>query len=136
MAELGGERWVHGCLQIGDAIRHYAALAGVELRTACRGTDYAFAQALVRAGVGISLVPSVALTRDREGLAFVRLEPPCPTRYVGVAVPRRRPTPLALSLLRALEEPRGRPDAVGRTTRPGCGGGTGRGPVRVAGWFR
>ena len=78
------------CLQVGDAIGHYAALAGIELRTACRGSDYAFAQALVRAGVGISLVPSVALTPERDGLAFVALEPPRPTRYIGVAVPRFR----------------------------------------------
>ncbi|MBX6750116.1 MAG: LysR family transcriptional regulator, partial [Micromonosporaceae bacterium] len=87
MAELGGERWVHGCLQVGDAIGHYAALAGIEMRSACRGSDYAFAQALVRAGVGISLIPSVALTHDRDGLAVVALEPPRPTRYIGVAVP-------------------------------------------------
>lgn len=104
MAELGGERWIHGCLQVGDAVGHYAALAGIEMQTACRGTDYAFAQALVRAGVGISLIPSVALTTDTDGLAFVTLSPPRPTRYVGAVVARRRPPALALALLAALEE--------------------------------
>jgi DNA-binding transcriptional LysR family regulator len=105
MAELADERWVHGCLFVGDAVAHYAALAGIEMRTACRGTDYTFAQALVRAGVGISLIPSVALTTDAGGLAIVALEPPRPTRYVGVAMARRRrPQPLAQALLAALME--------------------------------
>ncbi len=104
MAELTGERWVHGCLYVGDAVEHYAALAGVEMRTACRGTDYTFAQALVRAGVGISLIPSVALTTEIDGLAIVELAPPRPTRYVGAVVARRRPRPLAQALLTAMEE--------------------------------
>jgi DNA-binding transcriptional LysR family regulator len=103
MAELDGQRWVHGCLFVADAVQHYAALAGIELRTACRGTDYVFAQALVRAGVGIGLIPSVALVADTTGLAIVELEPPRPTRYVG-AVVRRRAAPLARALLEALEQ--------------------------------
>jgi DNA-binding transcriptional LysR family regulator len=104
MAELGDERWVHGCVKVADALGHYAALAGIEMQTACRGTDYIFAQELVRAGVGISLIPSVALTNDSAGLAFVALDPPRPTRYVGAVVGRRRPPALALALLTALEE--------------------------------
>jgi molybdate transport repressor ModE-like protein len=105
MAELAGERWVHGCLFVGEAVEHYAALAGIQMQTACRGTDYTFAQALVRAGIGISLIPSVALTTDTDGLVIVGLEPPRPTRYVGVATARRRrPRPLAQALLSALKE--------------------------------
>jgi DNA-binding transcriptional LysR family regulator len=105
MAELGNERWVHGCPFVGDAVEHFAALAGIEPRTACRGTDYIFAQALVRAGVGISLIPSVALATDPEGIAVVMLEPPRPTRYIGaVLASRRRPQPLAQALVAALEE--------------------------------
>ena len=105
MAELGNERWVHGCVYVGEAVEHYAALAGIEPRTACRGTDYLFAQALVRAGVGISLIPSVALTTDPEGIAVVMLEPPRPTRYIGaVLARRRRPQPLAQALVAAMEK--------------------------------
>jgi DNA-binding transcriptional LysR family regulator len=103
MAELADERWVHGCLKIHNAVGHYAALAGIEMRIACRGSDYTFAQALVRAGVGISLIPSIALAKDTDGLAFVSLTAPRPTRYIGATVARRRPTALALALLRSLE---------------------------------
>ncbi len=103
MAELAGQRWVHGCPFVGDTVGHYAALAGFEPRTACRGTDYRFAQSLVRAGVGISLIPTVALAEDRRGLAFVALQPPRPTRYVGVVMARqRRSRPMAAALLDAL----------------------------------
>jgi molybdate transport repressor ModE-like protein len=104
IADLAGERWVHGCLGMVETLDHYAALAGFEVRTACRGTDYLFAQALVRAGVGICMIPQVALTADQAGLVTVPLLPPCPSRFVGVALPRRRANPLAGALLRALLE--------------------------------
>ncbi|GIE97297.1 LysR family transcriptional regulator [Paractinoplanes rishiriensis] len=104
IAELAGERWVHGCLMIVDLLDHYAAMAGFEVRTACRGTDYVFAQSLVRAGVGIAMIPQVALTADLGGLATVPLAPPCPSRFIGTVTASRRPRPLAAALLRALHE--------------------------------
>ncbi|GAA1621231.1 LysR family transcriptional regulator [Actinoplanes couchii] len=103
IAELGGERWVHGCLSISEMLDHYAALAGIEVETACRGTDYQFAQSLVRAGVGIAMIPEVALTADASGLHAARLVPPAPCRYVGVATSaRRRTDPVVTALLRTL----------------------------------
>ncbi|GAA0509884.1 LysR family transcriptional regulator [Paractinoplanes deccanensis] len=101
VAELAGERWVHGCLVVGDLLEHYAAMAGFEPRVACRGTDYVFAQSLVAAGVGISMIPRVALT---HGAACVPLAPPCPTRYIGLIMPKRRPNPLAEILGDALHK--------------------------------
>lgn len=103
-AELAGERWVNGCLSMGDILDHYAALNGFTIRTACSGTDYVFAQSLIRAGVGIGLVPQVALTADQGGLVTVPLTPPGPSRFVGIVTPRRGPSPLAAALLRALRE--------------------------------
>jgi molybdate transport repressor ModE-like protein len=104
IAELAEERWVHGCLGMGDTLDHYAALAGFEIRTACSGTDYIFAQSLIRAGVGVGMIPQVALTADRDGLVTVPLLPPCPSRFVGLVTPRRRQNPLTGALLRALHE--------------------------------
>ena len=102
LAELAGERWVQGCLSTGDTLDHYAALAGFELRVACRGTDYVFTQSLVGAGVGVSLIPHVALTGLPQ-LSVVPLRPPRPMRYIGVVTPRRRrPQPLATALHEAL----------------------------------
>jgi DNA-binding transcriptional LysR family regulator len=95
---------VHGCLSMGDTLDHYAALARFKVRTACRGTDYVFAQSLVRAAVGISMIPQVALTADQGGLVTIPLEPPCPSRFVGIVTPRRRPNPLSDAMLRALQD--------------------------------
>ncbi|GLY00263.1 MULTISPECIES: LysR family transcriptional regulator [Actinoplanes] len=103
IAELGDERWVHGCLVVGDLVEQYATAAGLTLRTACRGTDYHFAQQLVRAGVGISMIPEVALTADQTGLTAVRLEPPGPCRYVAAVTARRAGrSPLVGALLEEL----------------------------------
>lgn len=104
LGELSAERWVLGCVELDDILGHHAALAGFEPVIACRGTDYIFAQSLVRAGIGVSLVPQVALVGDRGGLAVVPLRRPGPVRYVGVATPARRVRPLATALLRALQE--------------------------------
>ncbi|MFC7531070.1 LysR family transcriptional regulator [Actinoplanes sp. GCM10030250] len=117
VAELAGERWVHGCLSIGEMLDHYAAMAGYQVRTACRGTDYQFAQSLVRAGIGISMIPEIALTADHSGLSAARLAPPGPCRFVGVATPRRRrPNPLVDDLMRILRETVGALPATPLTT--------------------
>ncbi|HEY0001656.1 MAG TPA: LysR substrate-binding domain-containing protein [Actinoplanes sp.] len=104
IAELAGERWVHGCLSIIDLLTHYSAMAGFEIRTACSGTDYVFAQSLVRAGVGISMIPQVALTADQGGLAMVPLTAPCPSRFIGIVTAQKRQRPLAEALVHALHE--------------------------------
>src|SRR4051794_2623606 len=104
LAELAGERWVHGCLSIVELMDHYSAMAGFEVRTACRGTDYVFAQSLVRAGVGVSMIPQVALTADQGGLATVPLAQPCPSRYIGIVTASRRTRPLTAALSEALHD--------------------------------
>jgi molybdate transport repressor ModE-like protein len=104
IAELAAERWVHGCLSIDELLSHYAAMAGFEPRTACRGSDYIFAQSLVRAGVGISMIPQVALTADQGGLAMVPLAPPCPSRFIGIVTAPGRHRPLADALIHALRD--------------------------------
>jgi molybdate transport repressor ModE-like protein len=121
ISELSAERWVLGCLGQSDLLEHYAALAGFKARTACQGTDYQFAQSLVRAGVGISMIPEVALTSDPAGLVAVPMRPPGPCRFVGVATPRRRPSVLATALLRTLVEAVGSlpPNPLTRRRGPG-----------------
>jgi molybdate transport repressor ModE-like protein len=105
LAELSGERWVHGCAITSVLLEKYAALDSFQSQTACRGSDYTFAQSLVGAGVGISMVPQVALTVPADRLAIVPLRPPRPSRYIGVVTARRpRPQPLAETLLYALQE--------------------------------
>ncbi|MFJ9943100.1 LysR family transcriptional regulator [Streptomyces erythrochromogenes] len=89
LGELSGDRWVLGCLKTEAFLRRYAELAGFDLRVGASTTDYFFAQTLVAAGVGVSLVPQVALA-GVPGAVAVRVEPPRPARHIGLVLPRRR----------------------------------------------
>ncbi|MFD0122133.1 LysR family transcriptional regulator [Streptomyces virginiae] len=101
LAELRADRWVLGCLKTEAFLRRYAELSGFDLRVAASTTDYFFAQTLVAAGVGVSLIPQVSLAPTQES-AVVRVEPPRPARHIGLVLPRRRPQPHAQALAAAL----------------------------------
>ncbi|MER6487428.1 MULTISPECIES: LysR family transcriptional regulator [Streptomyces] len=91
LGELSADRWVLGCLKTEAFLRRYAELAGFDLRVGASTTDYFFARTLVAAGVGVSLVPRVALAGapETESVA-VPVEPPRPARHIGLVLPRRR----------------------------------------------
>jgi DNA-binding transcriptional LysR family regulator len=109
LAEFAAERWIHGWGEVGGVLDMLAAVSGFQPRVAARSSDYRFMSALVGAGVGVALVPGLALT----GRPDVRAIPitPQPTRYVGAYLPKRhQPNPAAERLLaalrtRALEKP-------------------------------
>ncbi|GAB3844441.1 hypothetical protein GCM10027610_058920 [Dactylosporangium cerinum] len=77
-----------GCLKTEAHLRRQAARIGIELDIAATTTDYFFAQALVRAGVGVSLIPRVAL-EDSPDQAVVELGPYRPVRHVAAVTTRR-----------------------------------------------
>ncbi|SEL38905.1 LysR family transcriptional regulator [Streptacidiphilus jiangxiensis] len=92
LADLAGERWVLGCLKSAAQLARYAELAGVELSVSCSSTDYAFAQSLVRAGVGIALIPQIAVERAPDLVALTPASP-APVRHIGLARARRHRGP-------------------------------------------
>ena len=49
LAEVAGERWIHGWGDVGDATDMLAALSGFRPQVACRSSDYRFMSALVGA---------------------------------------------------------------------------------------
>jgi DNA-binding transcriptional LysR family regulator len=49
--------------------------------------DYETVQGLVAAGVGVALIPRLALTRVRPGLVVRELAPTSPTRTILAATP-------------------------------------------------
>src|SRR6516165_7234249 len=101
LAEFAGERWMHGWGEVGGVLDMLAAVSGFHPRVACRSSDYRFMSALVGAGVGVALVPSLALT-GRPDVRDIQITPQ-PTRYVGAYLPRRhQPNPAAERLLAAL----------------------------------
>ncbi|MFD6225617.1 LysR family transcriptional regulator [Streptomyces sp. NPDC060232] len=102
LGELAADRWVLGCLKTEAFLRRYAELAGFDLRVGASTTDYFFAQTLVAAEVGVSLVPQVALAGP-AGAVSVRVEPPRPARHIGLVLPgRRRMNPCTAALAEAL----------------------------------
>jgi DNA-binding transcriptional LysR family regulator len=101
LAEFAGERWIHGWGEVGGVLDMLAAVSGFHPRVACRSSDYRFMSALVGAGVGVALIPGLALTGhpDVRDLQIT----PQPTRYVGAYLPKRhQPNPAAERLLAAL----------------------------------
>jgi len=101
LAEFAGERWIHGWGEVGGVLDILAAVSGFQPRVACRSSDYSFMSALVGAGVGVALVPDLALT-GRPDVRDIQITPQ-PTRYVGAYLPQRhQPNPAAERLLAAL----------------------------------
>ena len=101
LAEFAGERWIHGWGDTGGVLDMLAAVSGFQPRVACRSSDYRFMSALVGAGVGVGLVPSLALT-GRPDVRDLQIAPE-PTRYIGAYLPRHhQPNPAAGRLLAAL----------------------------------
>ena len=101
LAEVAGDRWIQGWGDVGDVTDMLAALSGFRPHVACRSSDYRFMSALVGAGVGVSLVPSLALTGSPQ-VRDLQVTPQ-PTRYIGAWLPKRhQPNPAAERLLAAL----------------------------------
>lgn len=103
IAELAAEPWVLGCLKTESYLRRYAERAGFEPDVRSTTTDYFFARSLVAAGLGISLIPSIAQTPQVAGVRTVPIAPPTPVRHIGVATIVRRNHPQVMTLVQALQ---------------------------------
>ncbi|AJC53697.1 LysR family transcriptional regulator [Streptomyces sp. 769] len=105
IAELAAEPWVLGCLKTDAYLRRYAERAGFAPDVRSTTTDYFFARSLVAAGMGISLVPSIALVPTVPGLHAIPIEPPAPTRHIGVVtLDRAHDRPHVTAFIQALRE--------------------------------
>ncbi len=86
LSDLSGEPWVAstsvcGCRQITESV---CRDAGFEPRVAFEADETLAAQALVAAGVGVTLLPQLALTALHPGVVARRLSNP-PVRHIWVA---------------------------------------------------
>ncbi|MGP3632979.1 LysR substrate-binding domain-containing protein [Streptomyces sp. 24-1644] len=105
IADLAAEPWVLGCLKTEAYLRRYAERAGFDPEIRSTTTDYFFARSLVAAGVGISLIPSIALAPEVPGLRAVPIRSSAPIRHIGVATLGRRRDHLPVTtLIQALQE--------------------------------
>lgn len=87
LAELVDDRWIQGWGDPGAVLDTLAGARGFRPHVACRSSDYRFITALIGAGVGIALIPELALTSG-PGVRDLAINPE-PTRYVGAHIPRR-----------------------------------------------
>ncbi len=117
LSELAAEAWVQTSLA-SPCARHVVRschAAGFEPRVAFESDDYQTVQGLVAAGVGVALIPELALSVVREDVVIRDIAPDPPRREVIAAVPAgARLVPAAPAMLRILEdEARGLPSARG-----------------------
>jgi DNA-binding transcriptional LysR family regulator len=112
LEELRGEAWVQTS-QASPCARHVVRCchaAEFEPNVAFESDDYQTVQGLVAAGVGVALIPELALfDPDREDIVVRALSPHPPVRSVIAALPgkvgsRTRMIPAASAMLRILEE--------------------------------
>jgi DNA-binding transcriptional LysR family regulator len=110
LEELRGEAWVQTS-ESSPCARHVVRCchaAGFEPVVAFESDDYQTVQGLVAAGVGVALIPELALSVVREDVVVRTLSPHPPGRRVIAALPggtsaRTRLIPAASAMLRILE---------------------------------
>ncbi|MFI5003899.1 MAG: LysR family transcriptional regulator [Solirubrobacterales bacterium] len=111
LEDLHGQAWVQTSSS-SPCARHVVRschAAGFEPNVAFESDDYQTVQGLVAAGVGVALIPELALSVIREDIVVRALSPHPPVRRVIAALPGRtgantRLTPAASAMLRILEE--------------------------------
>jgi DNA-binding transcriptional LysR family regulator len=121
LADLRGEAWIQTSSS-SPCARHVVRCchaAGFEPNVAFESDDYQTVQGLVAAGVGVALIPELALSVVREDIVIRAPAPRPPLRRVLAAVPQgARLVPAAPVMLGVLEQTardyehhRGRPPA-------------------------
>jgi DNA-binding transcriptional LysR family regulator len=115
LEDLQEEAWVQTSSS-SPCARHVvrsAHAAGFEPRVAFESDDYQTVQGLVAAGVGVALIPELALTVVREDIEIRALDPRPPVRQVIAATPASaRLLPAAPAMLAVLEQAATRYEAL------------------------
>jgi DNA-binding transcriptional LysR family regulator len=121
LEDLHGEAWVQTS-RASPCARHVVRschAAGFEPNVAFESDDYQTVQGLVAAGVGVALIPELALSVVREDIAIRSLSPSPPVRQVVAAAPAdARLSPATPAMLGILEDAAKRYVAHGKQTRP------------------
>jgi DNA-binding transcriptional LysR family regulator len=105
LADLGAEAWVQtaGSSPCARHVVRCCLAAGFEPNVSFESDDYQTVQGLVAAGVGVALIPQLALSVVREDIRIRTLSPHPPMRSVLAAAPadvRLSPaTPVMLTIL-------------------------------------
>jgi DNA-binding transcriptional LysR family regulator len=101
MEDLRDETWIEG-RHCADALLRTAHAAGFEPRIAFDCAEWLGKQGLVIAGVGVTLIPTLALGTVREGLVLRSLGPDGPSRGVYLATHASLSPPPAVAPMKAI----------------------------------
>jgi DNA-binding transcriptional LysR family regulator len=86
MADLADEIWIEGRdSACAEPLRLAAAAAGFEPKICFESAQWLGKQGLVAAGVGITLIPTLALATVREDIVLRSLGPDAPRRTISIA---------------------------------------------------
>ncbi|MGH2831657.1 MAG: LysR substrate-binding domain-containing protein, partial [Solirubrobacteraceae bacterium] len=106
LEDLRSEAWVQTSSSSPCArhVVHCCHAAGFEPRVSFESDDYQTVQGLVSAGVGVALIPELALSGVRDDIVVRALSPHPPVRQVTAALASEtRLIPAATAMLRMLE---------------------------------
>jgi DNA-binding transcriptional LysR family regulator len=116
LQDLQGEAWIQTS-RSSPCARHVVRschAAGFEPNVSFESDDYQTVQGLVAAGVGVALIPELALSVVRDDVTVRALSPAPPLRQVIAAVPASaRLVPAAPAMLGVLEQAATRYEALG-----------------------
>jgi len=101
LADLADETWIAGCERCRAHLLHLARAAGFEPRIAFATDDYVTVQALVAAGLGVALLPALALAASRRSDVLTLTLPAPAARQIAAVVPAAARQPPAVSAMLA-----------------------------------
>jgi molybdate transport repressor ModE-like protein len=100
LSKLAGETWIAGCERCRGHLLHVADAAGFAPRIDFATDDHLTVQSLIAAGLGVSLLPALALCSARRDDVAIRRVAGEPARTVEVVLPAadRRPPAVTATL--------------------------------------
>ncbi|KOV64825.1 LysR family transcriptional regulator [Streptomyces sp. NRRL WC-3618] len=84
LADFANDPWITRAENhpVAEALARSCHAAGFEPQIAYEAHDYQEAQAMVAAGIGVALAPTLALEGIRGGVSILPLQPPAPVRRI------------------------------------------------------
>jgi molybdate transport repressor ModE-like protein len=107
LKDLSGDAWISttDACSCGDLVRNHCIRMGFEPQVTFESDDYLAIQGLVAAGVGVALIPTLALTTVRDDIVIRDLANEAPVRKIAAAtLPGAQRSPAARAMLDVLME--------------------------------